>query len=129
MKSTQTSMYFKDLSFSPLSNRLLQKKTLLKLKCLIVWGVNVQYLAFVWLTQDFIGCLRHSSLFHTKGSFSAKLRKNFGCYWCYFCTLNLFPSPFPPPTFFFSQPFFLCSFTTSLYSTCNNDNITIIAKQ
>lgn len=33
----------------------------------MVWGVNVQYLAFVWLTQDFIGWLRRSSCFCIDG--------------------------------------------------------------
>lgn len=112
--STKKHLCFKDLSFSPLSTRLLQK-TLLKLKCLIVWGVNVQYLAFVWLTQDFIGWLRHGSLFHSQiESYCAK--KNFGCYWCYFYTLNLF-SLFLPP---FLRPHFV---STSLLVLFYNQSL------
>lgn len=109
----KTSLYFKDLSFSPLSNRLLQK-TLLKLKCLIVWGVNVQYLAFVWLTRDFIGCLRHSSLFHLQiGSYCAKLRKTSDVIDVIFVHLIYFPS-FSLPIYF---PLFLSTFL--LVFICN----------
>lgn len=82
-------------------------KNLIELKCLIVWGVNVQYLAFVWLTQDFIGWLRHGSLFHVqKGSYCAKLRKTLDVIDVIFVHLIYFPS-FSFPTCF---PRFLSTF-------------------